>query len=89
MKYAILDIEIKCGEYEFSQDVLTKGTGDLYKKGEKIASEMYDKDDDDDGEEYDEDGYSFNMGELYVSLKGCTEIPKDDYKVLSKYLVTL
>lgn len=85
MKYGLINIETKCGEYEFTQAYLVRFRKDLEKRADEVAKTWYD----DRVKNWDggrENEYYFNGGELAVSVHSFEELTKKEYDVMKKYI---
>ncbi len=89
MKYAILELETRVGEYETTTTLLTS-----YKDYENLAeiADGFARDFYDDGEKldnYDDTCWFFNGGEVRVKATGWKEITREEFDVMYPYLTII
>lgn len=85
MKYYIGEVHERNGDMEYDTKYLFATAGDPSEHTKKVAMEWRGGDEDDWDE--DQEGYWSDSSLIFDS--GSTEIPKEDFKVLSKYLSVL
>ena len=85
MKYYIGEIHERNGDLEYDTKYLFATAGDPSEYTKRVAMEWRGGDEDDWDE--DQEGYWSDSSLIFDS--GSTEIPKEDFEVLSKYLSVL
>jgi hypothetical protein len=86
MKYYLVKLKTRSGEYEFETDYLIEREDnlDIDKEADEIAATWYGGRR---GEKYPENkGYYFNGGEIYVEVESVRELNYPVYTILKEYL---